>query len=118
MAQVCRIHRVVWRDGKRCEETQYAVTSTPRAQADAERLLAVWRGHWGIENQLFYVRDVSMGEDASRIRKGHAPQVLAATRNAAVTLLRSLGIKNIAEGLRHFAYRVNDLLTTLGIMKN
>jgi predicted transposase YbfD/YdcC len=115
---VCRIHRVTFRQGKRCEETQYAVTSVPRSQADAAALLTLWRGHWGIENRLFYVRDVTMGEDASRVRTGHAPQVLAAVRNAAITLLRSLGVKNIAEGLRHFAYRVNDLLTTLGIVEN
>ena len=115
---MCRIQRVVRRGGKRCEETAFAVTSLPREQADADRLLRLWRGHWGIENRLFYVRDLTLGEDASRVRTGHAPQVFAAIRNAAITLLRSLGVNNIAAGLRHFAYRIDDLLTTLGIMKH
>ena len=33
------------------------------------------RGHWGIENRLHYVRDVTLGEDASQVRTGAAPQV-------------------------------------------
>lgn len=117
LAQVCRIDRLTWRNGKRCEETEYAVTSVPRAQADAARLSQWWRGHWGIENRLFWVRDVTMDEDASRIRKGHAPQVLSAVRNTAINFMRCLGVTNIAEGLRHHAYRVSDLLARLGILK-
>jgi hypothetical protein len=69
-----------------------------------------------IENRLHYVRDVTLGEDASRIRTGSAPQVMAGLRNAAITLLRGLGVTNVAEALRENAYRVADLLTGLGIL--
>ena len=117
LQQVCKIHRVTHRDGKRCEETQHAVTSVPRACADAATLLDWWRGHWGIENRLFWVRDVTLGEDASRVRTGHAPQILAGIRNAAISFLRRTGVTNIAARLRHFAYRVDDLLAALGIVK-
>jgi predicted transposase YbfD/YdcC len=117
MRQVCKIQRTVKRKGKLCEETQYAVTSVPPEKADAQRLQALWRGHWGIENRLFWVRDVTMGEDASRIRKGHGPQILTGFRNAAIGYLRRIGVTNIAAGLRHFAYRVDHLLSTLGIVK-
>ncbi len=40
----------------------------------AEKLAAAVRGHWGIENHLHGVLDVSFGEDASAVRKDNAPQ--------------------------------------------
>jgi hypothetical protein len=63
------------------------------------------------------VRDATMGEDASRIRTGSAPQVLAAFRNAAIGWLRARGADNIAAALRRNAARVPDLLRALGILK-
>jgi predicted transposase YbfD/YdcC len=65
-------------------EVGYGITSLSEKEADAARLLALTRMHWRIENGLHYVRDVTMGEDASRVRKGNAPQVLAALRNLVI----------------------------------
>ena len=59
------------------------MTLTP-AQASPERLLALIRGHWQIENGLHDVRDVTFGEDRSRHRSSTAPQILAACRNFAI----------------------------------
>jgi predicted transposase YbfD/YdcC len=59
-----------------------------RLRADAKTLLALTRQHWSIENRLHYVRDVSMGEDACRVRSGEAPQNLSALRNLAIGLVR------------------------------
>ena len=73
--------------GKVEVEVSYAMTSLSPDEATAEQLLVFLRNHWRIENQLHYVRDVTLGEDASRVRTGHAPQVLAALRNAVVHLL-------------------------------
>jgi predicted transposase YbfD/YdcC len=58
------------------------------------------RGHWGIENKLHYVRDVTYGEDASRVRTRHAPRNMAGMRNLAIGALRANGCTNIAAGLR------------------
>lgn len=58
------------------------------------------RGHWGIENKLHWVRDVTYGEDASRVRTKNAPQNMAAMRNLAISALRADGWTNIAAGLR------------------
>lgn len=115
-AQVCQITRTVTRGPETTIEVHYAITSVPRSLADAAQLSAWWRGHWGIENRLHWVRDVTFGEDQSRIRTGTTPQVFSAFRNAAITCLRSLGATNIAAALRENALKVNQLLSKLGIV--
>ena len=46
------------------------------------------QGHWGIENRLHWVRDVTLDEDRSQVRTGQAPRVMATLRNTAISLLR------------------------------
>ena len=85
-------------------ETVYGITSQGKKKVSAEELLSQTRGHWGIENQSHYVRDVTMGEDLSRIRKGKGAQVMATLRNLIIGLLRLAGITNIAQGLRKLGF--------------
>jgi hypothetical protein len=87
---------------KTTTETVYGVTSLPRDRADAGRLLALVRAHWGIENKVFHVRDQTLGEDACRVRKRSAPVVLSTLRNGVVNVLQVLGVKNRAAQLRSF----------------
>ena len=82
--QICRITRQRTINGIPSLEIVLAITSLTRLRADAHKLLKLSRQHWSIENRLHYVRDVSMGEDACRVRAGHAPQLLAALRNLAI----------------------------------
>jgi hypothetical protein len=117
VAQVGQIESVVEQDGKVSQETRYVITSAPRELADAGVLLTWARGHWSIENRSHYVRDVTLGEDASRIRKGCGPEIMAAFRNAAIGFLRATGATNIAETLRRNASQVGKLFTKLGIFK-
>jgi predicted transposase YbfD/YdcC len=114
--QACRLTRITWRSGQEQHEVEYAITSVSRSKAKADKLLNWWRGHWGIENRVHYVRDVTLGEDASRIRTASAPQILAATRNAILSLLRLAGSSNIAAALRQNAYQPARLLAKLGIL--
>ena len=86
-------------------ETIYGVTSLPRDCADADRLLAIVRAHWGIENKVFHVRDQTLSEDACRVRKRSAPVVFSALRNGVVNVLQTLGVKNRAAQLRSFCAR-------------
>jgi predicted transposase YbfD/YdcC len=104
-------------NGERTEATRYFITSVPRNVADATEFLRWVRGHWSIENGSHDVRDVALGADASRIRKGSGPEVMAAFRNAAMGFLRATGVTNIAEALRRNAARVNELFAKLGILK-
>jgi len=89
---------------KRSTETAYAVTSLTAWDATGEHTAHALRGHWGIENRLHYVRDVTWDEDRSQIRTAHGPQVMASLRNLAITILRLTGHTNIAAGLRHHAH--------------
>jgi hypothetical protein len=95
-------------------ETVYAITSLGHRDADP-RLLAGWiRSHWTIENCLHWVRDITEGEDHSRVRTGHGPQVMAALRNTAINIIRLRGGTNIAAAHRAFSYRPADVLDALG----
>ncbi len=102
MGQVCRITRERVVRGKKSIETVYTITSHSVRQAGPAQLLALSRAHWGIENQLHYVRDVTCREDQARAHAGHAPQVLAAFRNTVLTIIRRLGYK-VVEGFEYFA---------------
>ena len=117
VAQVGQVEAEVTRDGQTTREVRYFLTSVPRDRGAAEQLLHWTRGHWSIENRTHYVRDVTLGEDASRVRQGSGPQVLAAVRNAALGLLRHWGgFASIAEALRRNAARVPELFAKLGIL--
>jgi predicted transposase YbfD/YdcC len=102
LAQVFRLTRERKTKGKAEIEVVYGITSRPRELCGARTLLELTRGHWGIENGLHYVRDVTFREDASRIRKGSAPQVMAILRNVVVFLFKRLGHKNAATAMRHY----------------
>jgi hypothetical protein len=93
----------------------YAVTSLTFAQASPTRLADLIRGHWGIENGLHYVRDVTFAEDASRLRTGTGPQIMACLRNLAIGALSRAGPVNLAAALRRHARDPIRPLATLGI---
>ena len=62
--------------------------------------MTISRGYWGIENRVHWVRDVTFDEDRCQVRTGAAPQVLAALRNLAISLVRRAGHSNVAAALR------------------
>lgn len=100
--QVFRLERERRFEGKVELEVVYGITSLPRERGGARTLLATTRGHWGIENGLHGVRDGTLREDASRVRKGSAPQVMAALRNIAVFLFERSGLTSAAAATRYY----------------
>jgi predicted transposase YbfD/YdcC len=113
LAQVCRVdrERVDTRTGEIERKVTFAITSLPSARADARALLTLLRDHWGIENKLHHVRDVTFDEDRSAVRTKAAPQVCAACRNLVIALLRRVGTTNIAAACRTFASRPLTAIT-------
>jgi predicted transposase YbfD/YdcC len=57
-------------------------------EADAEQLCRVVRAHWGIENSLHWVLDMSFREDESRMRAGNSAQNFAVMRHIALNLVK------------------------------
>ncbi len=72
--------------GEETRHTRHMLLSTPMS---AERALTVMRTHWTIENQLHWVLDVTLNEDAARTRKDNGPQNLATLRKMALNILRT-----------------------------
>jgi predicted transposase YbfD/YdcC len=73
-------------DGKTSIHRRYYITTL---NPDAKRIGHAIRNHWGIENRLHWVLDMSFREDESRIRTSNAPQNIAALRHVALNLIRS-----------------------------
>ena len=111
-AQAIRVirRRTDNRTGQRTMEIVYALTSLTHRQADPGLLAAWLQGHWGIENRVHHVRDVTQGEDASRIRTGNGPRVMAVLRNTALNLARLAGHNNIAQAQRQASWRSGEAL--------
>ena len=101
--------------GETTVEVTYGITSLKAEEADARKLLELTRGHWGIENKLHYVRDVTLGEDGCRVRKGSAPQVLAAVRNAVIHLLAGVQAGSRAAAIRRLNNHPEEALALLGL---
>ena len=80
------------------EETLFVISShLPKVKMLSQHI----RGHWGIENRQHWVLDVTFAEDNSRIRKGTAPEISAALRRMALSILqRDTTIKENIRGKR------------------
>jgi len=94
-------------------EVVMGITSLPRERAGPKVLLGLIRNHWGIENGLHGVRDGTLREDASRIRKGAAPETMAILRNIVVFLFNRLGHKSAAAATRHYVCHPEKTLEVL-----
>jgi predicted transposase YbfD/YdcC len=84
----------------------------------AARLIEVARTHWTIENQLHWVLDVALEEDAARSRKDNAPQNLALLRKLALNLLRTHPAKGSIKGkIKRAGWNDDFLLSLLAHMR-
>lgn len=74
-------------------ESRYFISSS---LTQAAQMLTAVRLHWGIENQLHWVLDMSFGEDQSRIRKDNAPSNIGIIRHAALNMIRQAQQKRVS----------------------
>ncbi len=102
LAQVFRLERT-WREhGQARQALLYGITGLSVEAGPPDRLLALTRGHWTIENDLHRTKDVTLGEYESTLHTGQGP-VMAFLRDAALSLLRRAGVQQIAARLRDHA---------------
>jgi predicted transposase YbfD/YdcC len=93
------------------EETAFYISTTDIFSA--KEFGEIIRLHWGIENSNHYVKDVSLHEDNSRIRKN--PECFATLRSFGLNLLRVNGEKNISQALFRNAMNVKRVLNYIGV---
>ena len=122
VGQVFRIRRTttdpegnVVKGRESTQETVYGVTSLAAGNTTPEQILTYNRGHWGIENRLHHVRDVTYDEDRSQVRRARRPHAMATLRNVAISLLRLAGADNIAAATRHLGRQAERPLRLLGL---
>ena len=111
--QIAPIRRTLTRAGRTSVEIVYIITSADHRVAPPATLASWVQCHWGIENSLHWVRDVTFDEDRSQIRTGNAPRVMATLRSTAISLLRLAGWTTIAAALRHHASNPRRAITLL-----
>ncbi len=125
--QVALIERYVTRTvrvkkGKRWVKKQvksavavFIITSLDAREAAPVHLAGYVRGQWTIENKVHWVRDVTYREDASRVRTGPRPRIMATLRNLAIGLIRQASYNRIAATIRRIKYDTALLLAILGL---
>ena len=102
-----------FRDSKKTtQEARYYISSLKKPAPNA--VLQAVRQHWGVENTLHWILDMSFNEDYSRIRKENAPHVMAIIRHIALNLLQSGKPKRQSiKGFRKICSWDNSALTAL-----
>jgi predicted transposase YbfD/YdcC len=108
LATLVMVLRITEIDGVEKGEISYYVSSLP---PKVQALAALIRQHWSIESSLHWVLDVTFTEDASRIRKRHAPQTSAMLRRLAVSILSAdTSSKDSIRGKRYKACLSTNVL--------
>lgn len=94
-------------------EVVYGITSLDAQNASPDDLLALIRRHWAIENQLHYVRDVSLHEDACHLKSPHAQRIMAILNNLVVALLSRTPFSFLPDAQRFFSAHLSHALDLL-----
>lgn len=110
LRSVGEVITTIQRDGKETCESRYFITSL---EPKVKQFAASVRGHWGIENSLHWVLDVTFNEDQSRIRKEHGPDNFALLRRFAITLIKQDKSKGSVRRKRKRAAWNNEALAKL-----
>lgn len=110
-------HSIEKKTGASSFDVACGITSRPPHGADAKRLLAINRGHWNIES-CHYMIDWNYDEDRSRIRTGYGPENVTRLRRFAVGVIKSKGVRSVAQKMRELTLNVRLVLDYLRMTKN
>jgi len=104
--------------GKYSKDVAYGITSRTPEQANARRVLETNRFHWSIENSCHYVIDWNYDEDRSRISIGYGPENMTRFRRFAVSIIKSKGVKSVAQKMRQLTRNTRLVFDYLRMTKN
>ena len=109
---VFKLERYVTRPqkGDQWSQVVFGITSLPFTPDLARQLLTWTRQHWAIENNLHFRRDVTLSEDATRMKHTHQAQVVATLNNFVIALATYMGFSNLASARRFFQARFDALI--------
>lgn len=110
LQQIIAVHRIVKNKNKISEEIAYFISSKNENAFLYEEGI---RSHWAIENTLHWVKDVTLKEDASLIKKGNAPQNISTIKNIGINIFRENNYNNIAQAMRLVANDINTLFSII-----
>jgi predicted transposase YbfD/YdcC len=96
---------------KNSDETSFYISTIVLS---AQEFCHAIRNHWGIENRNHHVRDVTMGEDRSRIRTN--PHIFAKLRSFALNILRKNNVENVSLELFENCMNLDNVLNYDGIL--
>lgn len=111
LKRLIRVERLVVCQGEKRHETAYYISSLQ--SNNAEKFAYHIRAHWGIENRLHWVKDVSMKEDSSKTAKGKAAENISIMRNIAINIFRANGFDSIKETIQLYANDFKGLLNLI-----
>lgn len=106
------------KSGKESTDIAYAITSRTPEQADPEKLLAINRGHWSIENSCHYILDWNFDEDRSRIRTGYGPENISRLRRFVIGVIKAKRVRSVAQKMRELTCNVRLVFDYLRMTKN
>lgn len=109
----CLIWVTRWglRQGKAFEEQMGYMSDL---DLDADTFSVHIQQHWGIENRLHWVRDVTFEEDFSR-PGGNAPVIWSILNCFIISIIRQLGYRTIPQGVRILSNQVRRIFEILTI---
>ena len=96
---------------KTSDETSFYISTS---LLSAPEFCQAIRNHWGTENRNHYVRDVTMGEDKSRIRTN--PHIFAKLRSFALNILRKNNVQNVSLEIFENCMNLDNVLNYVGIL--
>jgi len=96
---------------KNADQTSFYISTIVLS---AQEFCQAIRNHWGIENRNHYVRDVTMGEDKSRIRTN--PHIFAKLRSFALNILRRNQVENVSLELFENCMNLDNILNYVGVL--
>ena len=120
VGQAFRVQRITVdkKTGQQRQDVAYGITSKTPDLARAADVLQDNREHWSIENSCHYVIDWNYDEDRSRIRKGYGPENMTRLRRFAVGLIKSKGVRSVAQKMRQLTLNTRLVFDYLKMSRN